>query len=195
MRISAQKFKLDREKLVKYIMCIEDNYPSNEYHNRIHAAFVVQRTYVTFMKLNLRANSADKDLWLLAAVLGAAVHDVLHPGYNNQYMVLEEATVARTYNDQAVLENQSLYMALELMRSKESNFIHNSSLAAPAKWRQVKTHLNRGFYAVHEHTIKLSKPMLPASSSNMPSLLWIVLSLLTSASRHMYQLRQCSTVC
>ena len=143
VRISAQKLKLDREKLVKYIMCIEDNYPSNEYHNRIHAAFVVQRTYVTFMKLNLRANSVDKDLWLLAAVLGAAVHDVLHPGYNNHYMILEEATVARTYNDQAVLENQSLYMTLELMRSKETNFIHNSSLAAPAQMAAGEDSSNR----------------------------------------------------
>ena len=161
-----QKLKLDREKLVKYIIRIEDNYPSNEYHNRVHAAFVVQRTYVTFMKLSLRAVAAEKDLWLLAAVLGAAVHDVLHPGYNNHYMVLEEATVARTYNDQAVLENQSLFLALELMRSKESNFIQDSSLAHPAKWRQVRTRC-RGLDAVHEHAMT---PLLPpSSSSKMPS--------------------------
>ena len=133
-----QKFSLDREKLVKFLMRIEDNYPSNEYHNRVHAAFVVQRTYVTFRKLKLRGSSGDKDLWLLAALLGAAVHDVLHPGYNNQYLIQEEAKVARTYNDQAVLENQSLFMALELMRSNESNFIKDSRLAPPAKWRQVK---------------------------------------------------------
>ena len=134
--LGIQKLSLNREKLLKFLMVIEANYPSNIYHNRLHAAFVVQRTYVTFKKLPID-ETQETNIWLLAALLGAAVHDVLHPGFNNNYLVQGEAKVARTYNDQAVLENQSLYMCLELMRSDETNFIKFSEIEPRNTWQQV----------------------------------------------------------
>ena len=100
----VQNLSLNRDKLLKFLLVIEANYPSNKYHNRLHAAFVVQRTYVTFKKLPITV-SKETDIWLLAAIIGAAVHDVLHPGFNNGYLIQGEAKVARTYNDQVIFQS------------------------------------------------------------------------------------------
>ena len=136
-----QSLKLDRKKLLKYITAIEDNYPDNMYHNRTHAAFVVQRTYVTMRKVLsvvVSVMRTEQDMWLLAAIIAASVHDVLHPGFNNNYLVLKQDIVARSFNDQAVLENQSLHMAFELMRNEDTNFIKDSCLEKPSAWRSVR---------------------------------------------------------
>ena len=139
-----QSLKLDKNKLLDYMICIEDNYPDNMYHNRTHAAFVVQRTYVTMRKVLsavVSSFSPEQDMWLLAAIIAAAVHDVLHPGFNNNYLVLQEDSVAQSFNDQAVLENQSLRMAFELMRNEDTNFIMGSRLEKPSAWRSVRQQL------------------------------------------------------
>ena len=52
------------------------------------------------------------------------VHDYEHPGTNNAYHVSMNNILARTYNDQHVLENHSLSMGLELMCQPEYNFLH-----------------------------------------------------------------------
>ncbi len=44
----------------------------------------------------------------MAALVAAAIHDVDHPGLNNQYLVAVRHELAILYNDSAVLENHHL---------------------------------------------------------------------------------------
>jgi len=136
-----QRLKLDLEALFCFALEIEDNYQNNPYHNRLHAAFVVHRTYVAIQKLNLDDSNLSHMSWKLAALVGAAVHDVLHPGVNNAHAVKTEANVALKFNDQAVLENESLQLTINLLRADQTNFIKGSDLAHSKRWRQFKSNL------------------------------------------------------
>ncbi|TPP67045.1 Phosphodiesterase [Fasciola gigantica] len=64
---------------------VEDHYRAVTYHNRVHAADVVQSTHVL---LNAPAlSSVFTDLEVLAVLFACAVHDVDHPGLTNQYLI------------------------------------------------------------------------------------------------------------
>ena len=47
-------FKMDDHRLVKFLMRIEDGYPNNPYHNRIHAADVLQSLHVLIVRGGLK---------------------------------------------------------------------------------------------------------------------------------------------
>ena len=55
-------------------------------------------------------------LEVLAALVAAVIHDVDHPGRNNQFLVVTEDPLAILYNDESVLENHHLALAFELMK-------------------------------------------------------------------------------
>ena len=52
----------------------------------------------------------------MAALVAAAVHDVDHPGRNNQFVVNSGHELALLYNDNAVLENHHLAVAFKIMQ-------------------------------------------------------------------------------
>ena len=39
------------------------------------------------------------------------MHDVKHPGYNNDFMIKKDTEIALTYNDKSVLENYHISTA------------------------------------------------------------------------------------
>ena len=56
-------------------------------------------------------------LEVFAALVAAIIHDVDHPGRNNQFLVSTEDSLAILYNDESVLENHHLAVAFELMKA------------------------------------------------------------------------------
>jgi hypothetical protein len=87
------------------------------YHNNIHAADVVNRVMAIIKAEELFMDgSYASRCFLLSAVIAAAVHDYQHQGFNNEYEVAFDTHVSRQFNEQAVLENQSIYHALSLIR-------------------------------------------------------------------------------
>lgn len=67
-------------------------------------------------------SAIDGNIALLAVVLAAAVHDFEHPGFSNNFMVQIGHDIAFRFNDQHVIENHSLFRALDLMRNPAYNF-------------------------------------------------------------------------
>jgi len=61
------------------------------------------------------------DLEVLAALIAAAIHDVDHPGLNNQFLSVTGNTLAILYNDYAVLENHHLATAFKYLQEDELN--------------------------------------------------------------------------
>lgn len=135
--VPAQCLNLDRKKLVVYIMAIEDGYNANPYHNRGHAADVVARSYAILKRLGM-SNKVESKLRQLAMLLAAAAHDTQHPGFNNAFIVRNESPLSRKFNDQAVLENHSLHMSLELIRDPNMNFLKGSVIGNGQYWRMVR---------------------------------------------------------
>lgn len=65
------------------------------------------------------------DWQILSALLAAAIHDLRHPGTTNAYHVAQCNPLAMRFNDQHVLENHSLVLALGLLRRPGFDFLEN----------------------------------------------------------------------
>jgi hypothetical protein len=114
-----QTLRLNEPKLLMFLKQVEAGYFSvNPYHNNIHAADMLNRLVcILRMEAFFVDGSVASGCFLLSAILAAAVHDYGHPGMNNDCEVSFDTAVSRQYNEQAVLEMQSLYQTLELLRS------------------------------------------------------------------------------
>nr|XP_018667621.1 cAMP-specific 3',5'-cyclic phosphodiesterase 4C isoform X2 [Ciona intestinalis] len=108
------KFKLSPVKFLTYMMTLEDHYRKVPYHNSLHAADVTQSVHVLLSSAAL--DSVFTDLEVLAALVASAMHDVDHPGLNNQYHCANSTELAIMYNDECVLENHHLAVGFKLMQ-------------------------------------------------------------------------------
>ncbi len=98
-----EKFGLDEVRLVQFLMRVEEGYPSNSYHNRIHAADVLQSLHVLLFRGGLMQSGYCDDISLVSCFLSAIVHDYQHKGVNNDYLVRTGDGLAILYNDRCSL--------------------------------------------------------------------------------------------
>lgn len=69
-----------------FITTLEDHYvKDNPFHNSLHAADVTQSIHVLLNSPALE--NVFTQLEICAAVFGAAIHDVDHPGLTNQFLI------------------------------------------------------------------------------------------------------------
>ena len=74
-----------------------DGYLPNPYHNKTHAADVLQSQYMLLTAGGLARRAADP-LILLAALLSAIIHDLDHKGVNNDFLIRQSHELAIVYN-------------------------------------------------------------------------------------------------
>nr|CAK6928380.1 unnamed protein product [Fasciola hepatica] len=118
-----KRFALSERVIIRYMNVVEDHYRAVTYHNRVHAADVVQSTHVL---LNAPAlSSVFTDLEVLAVLFACAVHDVDHPGLTNQYLINSNDHLAIMYNDASVLENHHLAVAFQLLNRSGCDMFEN----------------------------------------------------------------------
>lgn len=118
----VETFELDEEKLVKFLMLVEDGYPQNPYHNRIHAADVLRSLHVLLSRGGLIEAGYCENQVLLACYLSAIIHDYQHKGVNNDFLVRSMDDLAVLYNDRSPMENHHLAASFNLMQTDECNF-------------------------------------------------------------------------
>lgn len=92
--------------LCSFLRTVEADYLDNPYHNNIHASDVVQ-TLNTMLQLGGK-NYASSPLDIFSILVAAVIHDVKHPGLNNNFQVNSHSELAVQYNDVSVLENNSV---------------------------------------------------------------------------------------
>ncbi|KAF5406430.1 Phosphodiesterase, partial [Paragonimus heterotremus] len=118
-----KRFSISEMNLVRYMNLVEENYHNVPYHNRVHAADVVQSTHVL---LNAQAlTTVFTELEVLAILFACAVHDVDHPGLTNQYLINTNDQLAILYNDSSVLENHHLAIAFQLLTRPGCDLFEN----------------------------------------------------------------------
>ncbi|XP_032420890.1 cAMP-specific 3',5'-cyclic phosphodiesterase 4B-like [Xiphophorus hellerii] len=119
-------FKIPTDTFVTFMLTLEDHYHSDvTYHNSLHAADVAQSTHILLSTPALDA--VFTDLEILAAIFGAAIHDVDHPGVSNQFLINTNSELALMYNDESVLENHHLAVGFKLLQEDNCDIFQNLS--------------------------------------------------------------------
>jgi len=135
---------LDRQKLARFLEEIERGYDdANPYHNRAHAASVLQAMHALLEQGGLKGALAPvfrseegcggqggetlsgADLGKLACLLAAIVHDYEHPGLSNDFLVKTGHERAIRYNDRHVNEHHHAAAAFGVLLRPECNFLEH----------------------------------------------------------------------
>ncbi|XP_062509420.1 cAMP-specific 3',5'-cyclic phosphodiesterase 4C-like isoform X2 [Corticium candelabrum] len=120
-----QLCKISERTAINYFAVVEANYPNNSYHNKTHAADVVQAAHYLLQAPGLEGLFSS--LEILSLLFASAVHDVGHPGLNNAFLVQTQNELATLYHDESVLENHHIAVAFRLLLDTDCNIFSNLS--------------------------------------------------------------------
>ncbi|KAL4441504.1 hypothetical protein ABPG77_002008 [Micractinium sp. CCAP 211/92] len=113
---------LPEERVRSFLADVEEAYhPHNPYHNSSHAADVTQALGAMLAADDFASQLSD--LEQLAVIIAAAIHDVGHPGVNNDFLIRTQSEAAVAYNDQSINENMHAAAGFKLLAKKENNFL------------------------------------------------------------------------
>jgi len=116
------ELELNETKLTRFLKTIQDAYLKLPYHNYLHAADVAQTSYYMCTEGNLVNAISVSKLGVLALIIGAAIHDVSHPGVTGKFITAISGPLAIQYNDQSPLENMHLSKAFTIWNDPKQNF-------------------------------------------------------------------------
>eukprot|EP00741_Cyanophora_paradoxa_P015454 tig00020892_g14917.t1 len=125
---------VDRGRLRTFLERVEAGYRATPYHNRMHAAEVVQGLYFLLFPGGLRPYVRSADV--LAALVAAAVHDLDHTGRTNGFEVATGSELALLYNDQSVLEHNALTRTFAMLRDPDCDFLSSFTREQRAEFRR-----------------------------------------------------------
>ncbi|KAL6751781.1 3'5'-cyclic nucleotide phosphodiesterase [Haematococcus lacustris] len=129
-------FKLPGVKVARFLRAVEAGYRPNPYHNKVHAADVLQTLHVVLTKGGVLA-AIPSPLTHLACYVAAVSHDYEHVGLNNDFLINTNDQLARIYNDKSPMENHHLAAMFGLLRQDELNFVAQLPKAELVQLRQM----------------------------------------------------------
>lgn len=120
---------IDPKTFNKFISCIQNRYIDVAYHNKTHGADVCRLAYYYSIKHGLMEQAKLSEHDLCTLIIGGAIHDFEHPGWNNAFLTETQHPWALNYNDVSVCENHHVAAAFKMIQEKpECNiFEHMSS--------------------------------------------------------------------
>ena len=120
---------IDYTKFEPFIFRVASGYHrQNPYHTDLHAADMVQSLLVYSLFGNLQKVLDFNDLDLISLFISAAIHDLGHPGYTNNFLINTKNELAIRYNDQSVLENFHVSEGFNIIFKKQGcNIFENMS--------------------------------------------------------------------
>ena len=117
--------QIPKDKFIKFVTALSEQYLSNPYHNFYHACDVTHTTY-RFLWVIGATNFLD-DFECAAILVAALGHDVGHPGVNNNYLVRTKDTLALIHNDNSPLENMHCAKVYEILGEDGNDIFCNMS--------------------------------------------------------------------
>ena len=115
---------ISEENLDGFIRAVHSGYiQDTPYHNSLHALDVLQTIYVYTFVTNICDLTHFNDLDILSILLSAMVHDLGHPGLNNNFHSCSLSDIAIQYNDKSVLENYHARSAFKTFKNEKFNIL------------------------------------------------------------------------
>jgi len=147
----VEEFGLDPKVLLTFLARVEAGYRRNPYHNRDHAADVLQATHWLLNAQpgphdghangpptgGARLRSLVEPSDVLALLLAAIAHDLDHTGQNNAYHVSTSTDLAILYNDRSVLENHHCAQVFALLKDPQCNLLEPLSVKERREVRDI----------------------------------------------------------
>ena len=112
---SAESIGIPNQQLRTFLSLVQNNYLANPYHCWAHAVHVTFNAWRLARDLVDSSSFDEFDQFIL--LFSAIIHDLHHPGHTNMVEIESRSPLARLYNDQSVIENNSLAKAYELVDS------------------------------------------------------------------------------
>ncbi|KAL5019659.1 hypothetical protein ScPMuIL_002551 [Solemya velum] len=119
----VQEFNINPITLKRWLLCVQENYRNNPFHNFRHCFCVTQMMYGMIHLCTLWEKMSREDLGIL--MTSAVCHDLDHPGYNNTYQINARTELAIRYNDISPLENHHCAVAFKILSNPECNIFGN----------------------------------------------------------------------
>lgn len=98
------RFKLSKKILKTFASNLDNKYQKNTYHNFQHGFSTAHFCFISVYRCK-KIGSCLRSIDLYALLIAALMHDVDHPGNNNNYEKQKHSTLALRYNDISILEN------------------------------------------------------------------------------------------
>ena len=118
---------IDYTKFEPFIFRVASGYHrENPYHTDLHGADVCQTLLVYYLFGDLHKLLDFNDLDLISLFISAAIHDLGHPGFTNNFLINSKDDKAIRYNDQSVLENFHVSEAFHIIFKKNGCNIFES---------------------------------------------------------------------
>jgi cAMP-specific phosphodiesterase 4/high affinity cAMP-specific and IBMX-insensitive 3',5'-cyclic phosphodiesterase 8 len=162
----------NNQKLQMFIWAIRSQgYYNNAYHCFEHACDV----FLTLHAFLYMTDSLNGQRWsrlqVAASLFAAIIHDMEHPGFNNDFLIKTRAPVAITYNDRSVLENHHCAQGFRALLHPRLNFDEGlsmqdfNSFRATAVQLVLATDMSR-----HGEYMKLTAdPLWPTGAFPLPN--------------------------
>jgi len=113
-----ERFNVPKDKFQTFLVEVRNNYSKkNPYHNFRHAFDVTHTIYLLLTTTS--AAGYLSYLEIFALLVAALVHDLGHPGLNNNFQIATCSALALRYNDRSVLENHHCSMGFTILKKPE----------------------------------------------------------------------------
>ncbi|KAJ3413736.1 High affinity cAMP-specific 3',5'-cyclic phosphodiesterase 7A [Chytridiales sp. JEL 0842] len=124
-----EKFRIPEGRFRHWLTRVESGYkPTNPYHNALHAADVTHSMHYYVTRKRLWSYLTPEEQ--LSALIAPIIHDYMHPGVNNAFLISTMSALSIRYNDQSVLENFHCASIFELMQAEEYDILAFQSVDA-----------------------------------------------------------------
>ncbi|XP_070549425.1 high affinity cGMP-specific 3',5'-cyclic phosphodiesterase 9A-like isoform X3 [Ptychodera flava] len=130
----VQEFNMNPIVLKRWLLCVQENYRNNPFHNFRHCFCVSQMMYGMINLCDLQSKMSQFDIGVL--LTAAVCHDLDHPGYNNTYQINARTELAVRYNDISPLENHHCAVAFQILSQPECNIFSNIDIDLFKRIRQ-----------------------------------------------------------
>jgi len=132
------KFSISDNNFKNLLLNIKNEcYETTQFHNSLRVIDTT-RNFHYFVKYGELMNYLS-DLQVMAGLLACMLHDVAHPGVNNNFLIGIKHQKALRYNDISVLENHHCAIAFKLLLDPKNDIFELLSEAQYWNVRQIIT--------------------------------------------------------
>lgn len=115
---------VDFNRLNSFAVMVREKYHKNPYHNHLHGIDVFHTFFLILIHSPMIKWMKLKSLDVISALVASLVHDIGHPGFNNNFMINSKSDLTVLYNDIHVLENFHAAEGFKVLSTPNTNILN-----------------------------------------------------------------------